>query len=227
MIRAGNNLMYIPNSSRIALPIIRQNGNFSQVLGTAILLGGNILATAAHVVSASDENLYFGLIPAESVNDFQSARPESFPIFPVKIHKINTLKDICILRCDSVSGPPIPIGDISSVSTGENTLSLGYPHANDGRIVLTQFCGEIGAKVNIKDNFIDTNHFIINIFARPGQSGGPVFVIRGNKAQLIAMVIGSYINSTAPGIGIAGLDPRSLNQTTHAISVTHILEVAG
>lgn len=224
MIKLERKLMFISNATEIAFPLVRMEDGGPIVLGTAFCIGGNRLATAAHVVAGTDANLFFGPLPYRSINEFQEVPPNKIPLVPVKIERVNTLKDICILTADIIA-PNIQMAPIDGIEVGEEVISLGYPHADDRRIILTQFRNEIGAKIMISEFGLRTRHYIINLFARPGQSGGPVFVVRQNRALLIGMVIGSYTNTSSPGLILHGLNPRSLNQTTHAISATHILEV--
>jgi glycine cleavage system aminomethyltransferase T len=64
---------------------------------------------------------------------------------------------------------------------------------------------------------------ILNVQARPGQSGSPVLLSDGRT--IAAMIIGSYAPRAGGGISLGGVDPHTLHQTTHAISAEYIREL--
>jgi len=67
---------------------------------------------------------------------------------------------------------------------------------------------------------IKSNHLVLNVQTRPGQSGSPIF--RLSDSKLIGMIIGSYAPGGGGGISLGGIDPNTLHQTTHAVSSEYI-----
>ena len=106
---------------------------------------------------------------------------------------------------------------------GEEIALFGYPHSDHGRMVLTQQNTSVGAKILIKANGIKIKNIVLNIQSRPGQSGSPIVI--PEKRILAGILIGSYAPKTNGGIIIGGIDPQTLHQTTHAVSVEYIKEM--
>ena len=44
-----------------------------------------------------------------------------------------------------------------------------------------------------------------------------------STGKVIALLVGAYVPTNEAGISLGGIDPQSLNQTTHAVSA-HYLE---
>lgn len=61
---------------------------------------------------------------------------------------------------------------------------------------------------------------MLNTQARPGQSGSPIF--SAYTTTLVAILIGSYAPGGGGGISLCGVDPHTLHQTTHAVSVEYV-----
>ena len=66
-------------------------------------------------------------------------------------------------------------------------------------------------------------NIVLNIQSRPGQSGSPIVI--PEKRILAGILIGSYAPKTNGGIIIGGIDPQTLHQTTHAVSVEYVKEM--
>jgi hypothetical protein len=88
---------------------------------------------------------------------------------------------------------------------------------------LTEQRSSVGARIILGSQGIKTKHLVLNVQARPGQSGSPVFSDDGKL--LVAMVIGSYAPGGGGGVIVGGIDPQTLHQTTHAISAEYITEI--
>ena len=87
-------------------------------------------------------------------------------------------------------------------------------------MVLTRQDTEIGARVLITSGGIKAKHLVLNVQARPGQSGSPIF--RTFDGQLVGVLIGSYAPGGGGGISLGGVDPHTLHQTTHAVSSEYL-----
>ncbi|HDR7787448.1 serine protease [Bacillus cereus] len=190
--------------------------------GTCTLINRkNTLVTAAHVVNGNDTNLVIKLND-NFVNGYQDTTLVRSEFYPVNIEKIDPLRDVCIL---SLKGnvdvrSNLNIGNSDNVNPGEEVTIFGFPHSDLGRIVLTQQSCAIGAKILLSSKTIKSKHLVLNIQARPGQSGGPI--IRKSDNTIIALLIGAYVPTIEAGITIGGIDPQTLHQTTHAVSTEYI-----
>ncbi|WP_306008096.1 serine protease [Bacillus sp. MMSF_3353] len=193
-----------------------------QALGTCTLINKqNLLVTAAHVVNGSDKDLVIKLNDNFQGN-YQDTTIDMSRVFPVKIEKIDPLKDVCILSFkEGIEGrSPLKVGNSDAILPGEEVTVFGFPHSDLGRIVLTQQTCEVGAKILLSTKKIKSKHLVLNIQARPGQSGGPV--IRKSDNTIIAILIGAYVPTIGGGIDLGGIDPQTLHQTTHAVSTEYI-----
>jgi hypothetical protein len=85
---------------------------------------------------------------------------------------------------------------------------------------LTQQRSHVGARIILGSQGIKTKHIVLNVQAKPGQSGSPVF--SEDAKVVVAMVLGSYAPGGSSGISLGGIDPQTLHQTTHALSAEYI-----
>lgn len=212
----------------VVLPIGRMGaGGTINLLGTCFAVDERRVATAAHVVGPSDEGLKVIIGKTNSLNDYQDTTDNTVQTCLLKIVHYNPVYDIAILE---LSDPRIralftySIGSADDIPTGAPVVSLGYPHADHGRLVLTQQSSMIGARVLLGLEDIKLKHVVLNTQTRPGQSGGPVFNAEGSK--ICAMITGGYSpTGSKGGISLGGVDPQTLHQTTHAISAEYIQEM--
>ncbi|PGM45485.1 S1 family peptidase [Bacillus thuringiensis] len=206
----------------ICFSIGRVIDNTYRALGTCTLINiKNLMVTAAHVVNGNDSDLFI------KANDnfqggYQDTTIDTCTLIPVKIKAIDPLRDVCILtfKDGSTGYSGLKIGNCDSSIPGDDVTVLGFPHSDLGRIVLTQQSCEIGAKILLSSKGIKSKHLVLNIQARPGQSGGPI--IRTSDNTIIAILIGAYVPTIEAGIIIGGINPQTLHQTTHAVSAEYI-----
>ena len=194
-------------------------------LGTCFMINrANTFVTASHVTGNDDNNLVLCL-PKNDVDGYQDTSDMSVKYIPVKIIKTDPIRDICILEGDAGgSWSNIDILGSDAVHPCEKLTIVGYPHCTQGREVLTCQDATVGAKILIDSSGIKSKHIVINIQARDGQSGSPVF--RDSDSKLVAMIIGSYApTGNHGGISLGGIDPQTLHQTTHAVSAEYILKM--
>ena len=128
-----------------------------------------------------------------------------------------------VLKADVAISSTIRIGGSDSAPVGTPISSFGFPHADNGRMVLTQQDTTIGARILIESGRIKSKHVVLNTQARPGQSGSPVF--KSADGELIAIIIGSYAPGGGGGISLGGVDPSTLHQTTQAVSAEYLLSM--
>lgn len=200
--------------------IVPQEG--ANLLGTCFGVGGNRLVTAAHVVGGSDQNLVVVVPRNNELTDYQDTTITQINSGSAQIERIDPVRDVCILTVKWVPGY-FPLDAADSVGIGDQVVTLGFPHADAGRLVLTQQVAQVGARVLVGASGLKLKHMILNLQARPGQSGGPV--INPENGKVVAMLVGGFKPVGGGGINLGGIDPWTLHQTTHAISAEYISEV--
>jgi S1-C subfamily serine protease len=186
-------------------------------------VGNGQIATTAHVSGASDKDLVVVLPRGGNLDDYQDTTDSSVKTSDAKIAEYDPVKDISILSIHAQMIMPYALGNADEAAVGTEIFSLGFPHADHGRLVLTYHRGNVGARILLGAQGIKTKHIVLNAQARPGQSGSPVF--NANGTRVVAMLIGSYAPGGGGGISLGGVDPHTLHQTTHAISAHYIAEM--
>lgn len=192
-----------------------------QPLGTAFALDKpGHFATTSHVAGLDDTNLVLVFKLIQSIHDYQDTADQGVHMLPVKIFASDPFHDLAVLTADANVTANLPIGGTDSAPVGTQVSSFGFPHADDGRLVLTQQDTEVGARILIESGGIKAKHVVLNTQARPGQSGSPIF--RKDNGQLVAVLVGSYAPGGGGGISLGGVDPHTLHQTTHAVSAEYL-----
>lgn len=219
LLRGFNNMF-----DRVVFSIGRLCDSLYIPLGTCSLINKtNIIVTAAHVVNGSDKNL---CIMINNINNgYQDTNPANHSFATVKIKSINPIYDLCVLEIIGTNPVKsnISIATTDEVMVGDNLKTFGFPHSDLGRLVLTYQNTEVGAKIIMYNNKIPSKHMVLNVQARPGQSGSPVLDILRNK--LIGILIGPYVPNKKSSIMIGGIDPQTLHQTTHVVSAEYLKEM--
>ena len=211
--------------ANIVFAVGRTGANGVLLLGTATLLNSpGKFVTAAHVTQKDEQNLVVVVKPDNSIiNDYQDTSNYQVEMIPVRIEAIDTFTDLCILSADIDWFSNISMGSTDLLNFGSVVDIFGYPHAVHGRFVLTHQRTEIGAKILIKNGIVKTKQVVVNTLARPGQSGSPIFC--AYTTFMVAILIGSYAPGGGGGLLVAGVDPQTLHQTTHAVSVEYVREM--
>lgn len=195
-------------------------------LGTCFLTSKpGVFVTCAHVTRGVNSDLVI-VIQAPLENGYQDTSPNrQVQSFPVQISDHDPITDISLLTSgpDITATSNINIMATDNISVGEEVTIFGFPHANTGRTVLTQQKTEIGAKILLDSSGVKTKHMVLNIQARPGQSGGPVF--RNSDLSLVGILIGAYAPIAQGGISLGGIDPQTLHQTTHVVSAEYLRDM--
>jgi len=209
----------------VVFAVGRIETNGVSLLGTATLLNSpGKFVTAAHVTNKDEQNLVVVIKPNHLiVNDYQDTSDSQVEIISVRIEAIDPFTDLCILSADIDAFSNVSIGSTDFLNLGSVVDIFGYPHADHGRLVLTQQRTEIGARILIKNGIVKTKHVVLNTQARPGQSGSPIF--SAHTTFIVAILIGSYAPGGGGGISLGGVDPHTLHQTTHAVSVEYVKEM--
>ena len=192
-----------------------------QLLGTAFLVNKHgLFATASHVPGPDDSGLVLSFKPLQSLNDYQDTANASVRTVLAKIMATDPFHDLAILRADIDAQASLVLSGADDAPVGSQVVSFGYPHADHGRMVLTQQNAEVGARVLIESGGIKAKHLVLNTQSRPGQSGSPIFRI--TDGRLVGVLIGTYAPTVGGGISLGGIDPQTLHQTTHAVSAEYL-----
>jgi S1-C subfamily serine protease len=208
--------------SQLVFAVGRVEAGTVNLLGTAFAVGPNRLATAFHVVGADDRNLVLIEPKLTSLSEYQDTSDESVQFMPLSMVAADPVRDLCVLQMINGSTLPghVTLGSSDDTPTGQQVFTLGFPHANYGRMVLTQQLAHVGARVLIGNAGQKSKHIVLNTVAREGQSGGPVF--DAASGAVVAVLLGSYAPGGGGGISLGGVDPATLHQTTHAVSAEYL-----
>lgn len=198
------------------------------LLGTCFAIRNGLFVTAAHVVSDNQ----IGLVICQSrstpnLYQYQDVSDRTISTMNATIMSFDPVRDICVLKVNQVFDIMTDISHSDSLRIGDELFLLGYPHCTQSRQVLTYQTTTLGAKVLIETAGIKVKNIILNIQARPGQSGSPIFNRR--TFQLVAILIGAWVPYRSQqlifGTFEDGVDPESLHQTTHAVSSEYLLNM--
>ena len=197
-------------------------GGVVTLLGTCFAVGPRKVATAFHVPGADDTNLVLVLPKLTSSLDYQDTSDTSLRLAPLKIAAADPMRDLSVLElpADVTLTFTYGLGGSDDVPPGAGIVSLGFPHANVGRLVFTQQRTHVGARVLIENSGLKSKHIVMNTQAREGQSGGPV--LNQAMTHVVAVLIGSYAPGGGGGMSLGGIDPWTLHQTTHAVSAEYL-----
>jgi hypothetical protein len=189
--------------------------------GTAFALNkAGHFATAFHTVGTDDANLVLAMRGMKHLDEFQDTANAQVQLFPVKVLAADPMHDLIVLTAENAVQCNIMLAGADHVTVGTAISSFGYPHADQGRMVVTRQDAEVGARVLIEAGGVKSKHLVLNTQARPGQSGSPVF--RRDDGRLVAVLVGSYAPAGGGGISLGGIDPHTLHQTTHAVSAEYL-----
>lgn len=210
--------------SQVVYAVSRQDVSGVSLLGTAFAVSATKVATAYHVTGADDRGLGIILPHVSRFDQYQDTSDPRVNTVGVKIIAADPIRDLAILEL--VNGRITfshALGSADSVPPGAPVVTLGFPHANFGRMVLTQQQAHVGARILIENSGSKNKHIVLNTQAREGQSGGPV--LDPSMRTVVAVLLGSYAPGGGGAISLGGVDPATLHQTTHAISAEYLKEM--
>ncbi len=210
---------------QLVLAVGRITPSGVSLLGTSFAVARGKFATTKHVTNGDDSNLVIVLPRYQTLLEYQDTSDKSVSHLDVKIVAIDPFKDICILSTDDMDSVNLlyRLGGTDDVLPGSPVATFSFPHADHGRLVLTQHDTHVGARVLIEAGGLKSKYIILNTQARPGQSGGPV--INLEDMSVVGMIIGAYTPSTGGTMLFGGVDTRTLHQTTHVISAEYLKEM--
>lgn len=214
----------VQDFSQLALTIGRITPAGVSMLGTGVLLNNSgHIATTHHVIGNETSNLVVLMPKNGAADDYQDLSDLQCQMCPAIAVEIDPVRDVAILKMDLIWGGKVPqLGSFDAMKVGDAVHIFGYPHCVHGRRAFTLQITEVGAKVLMDNQGIKSKHAVINIQARPGQSGSPV--VDPRTGTILGLVVGAWVPGPA-GIRLGDINPYELHQTTHCISAHHIMEM--
>jgi len=160
--------------ARVIVAVGRMLPSGVQLLGTAFAVGENIFATAAHITDQNDTGLVLVVPKISNLSDFQDTTDQSINTIPIKIRDYDPIHDVAILEThDAKAVFSYTLGGVDEAVSGAEIISAGFPHADFGRLVLTQQASSVGARILMKAGPVKAKHLVMNVQTRPGTSGSP------------------------------------------------------
>jgi S1-C subfamily serine protease len=207
--------------TQLVFTIGRITPNGVSMLGTGFLARADgVIITTHHVTGGNDANLVILAPHIGSLNGYQDLSDNRCVPAPATIVEIDPIRDICVLRAGiTFTGKPPELGSFDNQNVGDELWIFGFPHCSQGRRALTHQRAELGAKVLLSSADVKSKHGVINVQARPGQSGSPVFSPR--QRTICGVLVGAWVPGSA-GIIIAGVNVHELNQTTQCVSAEYV-----
>lgn len=198
-------------------------------LGTGFFVDSRRIVTAAHVVGNDTNEIVIISPKTRNLDEYQDTSDNKHRCTHIRATDIDPIRDLMILELVAPDLGWIPqiwkpeaqatsLVSLDDTSVGQELNIYGFPHCSDNRHVLTHQKSRLGAKVLLQASGIKSKHGILNFQSRPGQSGSPIL---NENDQVVALLVGTYVPSGGY-VAIGGINPASLNQTTHIISAEYI-----
>ncbi|WJI15095.1 serine protease [Pseudoxanthomonas winnipegensis] len=196
-----------------------------QMLGTGFLFRPDgYIATTQHVVGVDPSNLVILAPHISKIDEYQDLSDNSCVPIPVTVEQLDPIRDLAVLKGEIIFNVNLPsLSSFDRVAVGSDLCIFGYPHCVEGRRALTFQKAELGAKVKISEKGVSTNHAVINVQARPGQSGSIVF--NPQTGTVAGVLVGAWAPAGGGGISLGGINPRELHQTTHCVPASYLEEM--
>jgi len=210
--------------SKLTYPIGRVTPTGIDLLGTGFMIRENgLIATTHHVIGNGGANLVICLPNPDASNGYQDLTDTRVNTTPLAVVEIDPLRDIAVLKADIAWDRPLPVlSSFDDMLLGQPVAIFGYPHCPHGRRAFTLQQAEIGAKVLMGNMGILSKHAVINVQARPGQSGSPV--VDPASGVVLGMLVGAWVPGPT-GLRLGDINPYELHQTTHCIGAQHIKDM--
>ena len=129
-------------------------------LGTAFAVMQDKIATAFHVVGASDQNLVMIIPNIDSIEEYQDTSVQQFRTLPMRVCAADPVLDLCVLQAPpgTTIGSHCKLSSTDAIPPGTPVTSYGFPHANHNRIVLTLQTARVGARILIESAGVKTRY---------------------------------------------------------------------
>lgn len=145
--------------SQLVYTLVRVEPSGATPLGTAFAIGTKHVATAFHVVGQDDRNLALVVPRVSSISDYQDTTDQQVKMLSVTMAAPDPIRDLCVLEIATDASLPggLDLSSADAAPTGTPIATLGFPHANTGRIVLTLQYTQVGARVLIGSQGVRNN----------------------------------------------------------------------
>lgn len=177
-------------------PVVRGAGS-----GFIVSEDGYIL-TNAHVVTDADQ-----------VTVRLTDRRE----FPAKVIGSDARTDVAVIKIDARDLPTVRIGDHTKLRTGEWVLAIGSPFGLEN----TATAGIVSTTARAVPGGTDVPFIQTDVAVNPGNSGGPLFNLRGEVVGINSMIFsqsGGYMGiSFAIPMDVASNVQQQLIQSGHVV----------
>ena len=104
-------------------------------------------------------------------------------IIPASVVGSDWYQDVAVLQLEPKDGqelpPPLPVGDVSEVRTGDKVIAIGTPH---GQFANTVRVGQVlgtGQRLDTGEGYSLLNLILHDATLAPGNSGGPLVSMEG------------------------------------------------
>lgn len=209
--------------SQITLTVGRLTPNGVNMLGTGFMVANGLIATTHHVIGNETSNLVVLMPNDVDAYGYQDLSNTACQLVEVEIAEIDPLRDIAILKTSLQWSGNLPkLASFDPIGLGHVVHIFGFPHCTHGRRAFTFQKTEIGSKVLLSTSGVKSSHAVINVQARPGQSGSPI--ADPQTSEILGMLVGAWVPAGG-GIRLGDINPYELHQTTHCISAHHIREM--
>ncbi|VDR26498.1 V8-like Glu-specific endopeptidase [Raoultella terrigena] len=202
------------------------NNGVVHFVGTGFCVSKNKVVTASHVLRGLIGDLIVSpKVEIKDFSDYQDETQDEFLCIPAKIIEDDPFKDLSILEAEIQIdfNKPLVTG-LDGMKITETVAIYGFPHcSNSCRKILTYQTAIVGAKTLLLSDGIKSKHAVLNMQARPGQSGSPV--ISTTDGSIVGVLVGAYIRKGAELITIADMTPGDFNQTTYCVSSEYIKDM--
>jgi serine protease Do len=160
------------------------------------------ILTNAHVVADADE-----------VTVRLTDRRE----FPAKVIGSDARTDVAVIKIDAKDLPTVRIGDHTKLQTGEWVLAIGSPFGLEN----TATAGIVSATARAVPGGTDVPFIQTDVAVNPGNSGGPLFNLRGEVVGINSMIFSQ--NGGFMGISFAIPMDVAMNVNEQLIKNGHVV----
>ena len=159
----------------------------SQGLGSGVLINNKQVITAAHVVQVADEILV-------QFHDGQQ-------IYAVVVAS-SSHADVALLELNDIPNnpQPSPVGNSDEVKIGEEVFVIGAPYGMTYSLTSGHISGRIEPN-EITDGFAGMEFFQTDAAINEGNSGGPMFNMKGEVIGIVSHII--TLSGGFEGLGFA------------------------
>lgn len=140
------------------------------LLGTGFLVSKNgLVVTTRHVIGDDDNGLCVLLPKTRDIDTYQDTTDASCKPVNATLKEVDPIRDLAILSTGlSFQGGNLPrLGSFDDTRVGDVLCIWGFPHAPEGRWVLTVQNTIVGAKILLGSQGLKLKHAIINTQAHP------------------------------------------------------------